>query len=201
MFAETETQTRRRRLLLAAGLAGSVVLLVAAGIVGWMSLRPSTRVDAAPIPIGEPLDAPATADILVFVSGAVAHPGLYRLAPGARVADAIAVAGGMTPDADPGRLPDLAARIHDGKQVNVPFVRTAGSSGVIAAKRLDLNTATVEQLRAVPGMPVGLPEAIVEARDMWGPFGSLTQLRTLLGLDTATLSALRPYLRVVARAP
>jgi competence protein ComEA len=201
MFAETETQRRRRRLLVATGLAASLLLLVAAGIVGWMSLRPSARVDAAPLPIGEPLDPPATADILVFVSGAVGHPGLYRLAPGARVADAIAAAGGMTPEADPGRLPDLAARIHDGKQVNVPFARTVGASGVISAKRLDVNTATVEQLRTVPGMPVGLPEAIVEAREMWGPFGSLTQLRTLLGLDTATLSALRPYLRVVARAP
>ncbi len=147
--------------------------------------------------LGEPLEAPAPAAALVYVSGAVAHPGLYRLSPSARVADAVAAAGGVTADADPGRMPDLAARVHDGRQVNVPFRRSgAAGSGATAAGRLDLNTATVEELRAVPGMPAGLPEAIVDARDLWGPFGSLSDLRTLLGVDPATVTALRPHLVV-----
>jgi competence protein ComEA len=144
----------------------------------------------------EPLEAAVPAAALVHVSGAVAHPGLYRLSPSARVADAVAAAGGITADADPGRLPDLAARVHDGRQVNVPFRRAGGAGAGSRAVRVDLNSATVDELRALPGMPDGLAEAIVEARDLWGPFGSVSDLRTLLGADPATVAALRPLVVV-----
>jgi len=173
---------------LAAGLLGG------AGFVGWVALRPAGSVAAAPMPIGQPLDPASAPEALVFVSGAVVHPGLYRLATGARVADAIAAAGGITHDADPGKLPNLAARVHDGRQVNVPFLRSTRGT---TAGRLDLNTAAVEELAAVPGMPLGLPEAIVDSRGSWGPFTSVSDLRTRLGVDAETLAGLRPYLKVV----
>jgi len=169
---------------LAGLLAAVAVLLHAGGGAGAVPV-------AAP---GEPLEAAAPAAALVHVSGAVAHPGLYRLSPSARVADAVAAAGGITADADPGRLPDLAARVHDGRQVNVPFHRPGAATG--RATRLDLNTATVDELRDLPGMPDGLAEAIVEARDRWGPFAAVSDLRTLLGVDPATVAALRPLLVV-----
>ncbi len=171
---------------LAALLAVAAVLLRAGGGQGAVPV-------AAPAALGEPLDVPAAAAALVHVSGAVTHPGLYRLSGGARVADAVAAAGGITADADPGRLPDLAAPVHDGRQVNVPFRRTTGSA---AGARLDLNTASVEELRALPAMPAGLAEAIVESRAEWGPFAGVSELRTRLGVDAATVAALRPHLVV-----
>jgi competence protein ComEA len=112
------------------------------------------------------------------------------------VADAVAAAGGITADADPGRLPDLAARVHDGRQVNVPFRRAGAAAAGLSSGRLDLNTATVDELSALPGMPAGLADAIVEARDLWGPFAAVSDLRTLLGVDAATVAALRPHLGV-----
>lgn len=147
---------------------------------------------------GVPAVDQSVIEVLVFVSGAVEHPGLYRLARDARVADAIAAAGGLTDAADPGRLPDLAAKVRDGRQVNVPFRRTAGTR--TAAAKIDINTASLDELRAIPGMPLGLPEAIVEARDAWGGFASLTELRTALGVDPAVVQLLRKYL-VVAVSP
>jgi competence protein ComEA len=174
-----------------AGLLAAGAVLLHAGGGG-----PGALPVAAPGAVGDPLEAPAPAAALVHVSGAVVHPGLYRLSPSARVADAVAAAGGITAEADPGRLPDLAARVHDGRQVNVPFRRAGAAGAGPASGRLDLNTAGVEELRALPGMPAGLAEAIVEARDLWGPFAGISDLRTVLGVDAATVAALRPHLSV-----
>ncbi|HVC41955.1 MAG TPA: helix-hairpin-helix domain-containing protein [Candidatus Saccharimonadales bacterium] len=174
-----------RRLALA--VAGAIVL---AGVAGWSLLH---QVSAAPpVPAGVTVAPPAPPTVLVFVSGAVAHPGLYELSPAARIADAIAAAGGVTTLADPGHLPNMAQRVNDGRQINVPFLK----SGTTAAK-LDINTAAQADLDAVPGMPPGLAAEIVQYRDEWGPFTSMSQLHSDLGVDSATVTGLEHYLRVV----
>jgi len=138
----------------------------------------------------------STPTLLVFVSGAVSHPGLYRLTASARVADALAAAGGTTSKADPGHLPNEAARLRDGHQVNVPFLHaTRGAS----AARLDINTAGIEELRAIPDMPLGLADAIVDVRTRWGAFTSIGELRDALGVDRATVTALSRELWVGPR--
>lgn len=178
----------------------AVAIAVLAGLLALVALLAHLGAAAGGAPpavtAGEPLEAPAPEAVLVHVSGAVARPGLYRLSPGARVADAVAAAGGVTSDADAGRLPDLAARVHDGRQVNVPFRRAGAGGGGVAMLRLDLNSATVDELRSVPGMPDGLAEAIVDSRDHWGAYTSLSELRLRLGVDAVTVAGLRPYLTV-----
>jgi competence protein ComEA len=172
---------------LALAIAGVLLLAAAAG---WSVLHQAAA--AAPVPVGETVDPPAPPTVLVFVSGAVAHPGLYELSPDARVADAIAAAGGVTTLADPGHLPNMAQRVNDGRQVNVPFMK----AGTTAAK-LDINTAAEADLDAVPGMPPGLAGEIVQYRDECGPFTSMSQLHADLGVDSATVTGLEHYLRVV----
>jgi competence protein ComEA len=167
--------------------------LVVAGAGGWYVLQQSPA--QTPVPVGDTVDPPAPPTVLVFVSGAVAHPGLYELSPDARVADAIAAAGGVTTLADPGHMPNMAERVHDGRQINVPFLK----SGTTAAK-LDINTAAEDELDAVPGMPPGLAGEIVAYRDEWGPFTSMSQLHSDLGVDSATAAGLEHYLRVVLPA-
>ena len=130
--------------------------------------------------------------LLVFVSGAVADPGLYELAIGARIADAIADAGGILPTADAGKLPDMAGILHDGHQVNVPFAR--GSSAATSVK-LDVNTASAIELEAIPGVTSDIAQAIVDARAAWGPFANLSDLRQAIGLDTATAALIGKHLR------
>jgi competence protein ComEA len=187
MLVNDNKQTRitPRRLVMA--LAGALALAVTAG---WVVTHQATA--AAPAPVGETVAPPAPPTVLVFVSGAVAHPGLYELSPDARVADAIAAAGGVTTLADPGHLPDMAQRVNDGRQINVPYMK----SGTTAAK-LDINTASGAELEAVPGMPTGLGGEIVQYRDEWGPFTSMSQLHADLGVDSATVTGLEHYLRVV----
>jgi len=194
MFASTERLGRvgRRQVF------GAVAALLAVGCAaGWVALHGASAAAPSLPPTVDAASAPAPATVLVFVSGAVVHPGLYELSPDARVADAIAAAGGMTRLADPGHLPNLAARVHDGRQVNVPYLKS--TSG--AAAKLDINTAAEDELAAVPGMPPGLAAEIVQQRDQWGPFTSISQLRTDLGVDAATVTGLGHYLRVVPPPP
>lgn len=174
-----------RRIVLAIAAA-----LALSGAAGWVAVHQGAT--PAPVPAGETVDPPAPSTVLVFVSGAVAHPGLYELSPDARVADALAAAGGISDLADPGHLPNMAERVHDGRQINVPFLKT----GTTAAK-LDVNTAAEDELDSVPGMPPGLAAEIVAYRGEWGPFTTMSQLHADLGVDSATVTGLEHYLRVV----
>lgn len=141
----------RRALILA------LPLLLAAGAAGAAYVYSSATAVAAPPPAAVAnLALPAPAGLLVDVIGAVNHPGLYRMARGDRVYDAIAAAGGLTEDADPTRLPDLAGRLKDGEQIKVPFLKSTPGSVVIT--RTNLNTATVEELEVVPGFTQALAE-------------------------------------------
>jgi competence protein ComEA len=182
-------------------VAGAGLGLLGAGFMLW-------RVGASPSPAetvaadamaaragrqGLPGTTSSTRMVLVHLSGAVASPGLYRLASGLWVGDAIAAAGGLLPDADPDRLPNLASRLTDGKQIKVARLK-AGSNR--AAPKVDINSADLAQLEAVPGIDPALAQAIIDYRENYGPFAStsVTELKTALGLDRATLSAIRKYL-------
>lgn len=155
-----------------------------------------------------PSSESAAEQIVVHVSGAVVRPGLLHLPADARVAAALEAAGGTTPDADLDRL-NLAARIADGERLHVPrrgevvheeLLRsgpdTGGSAAVgTRAPPVDLNTATVEQLDALPGIGPATAQAIVDHRARHGPFRSVAQLLQVKGIGEAKLAALRPRVR------
>lgn len=133
--------------------------------------------------------------VLVYVSGAVARPGLYRLRSGLRVFDALVEAGGILPDADLDRLPNLAGKLSDGKQVKVPrrSARSgAGAKSTIA--KVDINSAGEEELGVVPGIDSALAREIVDYRARYGPFASVNEMGTALGIDRTTMAGLRKYL-------
>ncbi len=177
---------------------GAVAVVVAIGFLGWRLSSSASAESVAGEAIaaqgGVPADTGTTSAkmLVVYVSGAVAHPGTYRLAPGLRVGDALAAAGGVTPDADPNRMPNVAAKLTDGKQIKVPRKGASGS----AASKLDINTASEAQLMLVPGMPANLAHEIVAFRTRYGPYSSVTDLKTVLSIDAATLAAIRRYLTV-----
>lgn len=183
---------------------GALTLLAGGGLVLWrVAAAPTSAETVAAEAARARGHSAAAADatvvskvklLVVYVSGAVARPGLYQLPRGSRVADAIDAAGGVLADADPARLPNLAGRLTDGKQLKV--VRRGASSA--AASKADINSASVAELLVVPGMERQVAEAIVQEREGYGPFNTLTELHTLLGLDTQVVAALRPFLKVVA---
>jgi competence protein ComEA len=131
--------------------------------------------------------------LLVDVSGAVAHPGLYRVTRGERTDAAIAAAGGLTSTADQGRLPNMAAVLKDGQQVRVPAVGSGGRGGGGAA-RVSLSSASAEQLAGVPGFTPELVRATIEYRTQYGGFVSTRELMNLLGMSPADYARAKSHL-------
>jgi competence protein ComEA len=174
-------------------------------------------VSATPVPSGSE-SAQAAVSLVVSVVGLVATPGVVTLAPGARVADAVAAAGGVLDGSDEAGL-NLARRLADGEQVvvgmsappNGPAVlgssvtggapdpgAPADSSGAPQSPDtpLDLNTATAAQLDELPGVGPVTAAAIIAWRDQNGAFRSVDQLGDVDGIGPARLEKLRELVRV-----
>lgn len=171
-----------------------------------------TSADAASGVDGDALAADGAA-VVVDVKGAVRRPGVYRLATGARVLDAVERAGGLSGRADR-RGVNLAARVTDGGEVIVPrrgergvntVPGTAGgtSAGSAAATpsaapgeplALDINTATAQELELLDGVGPATAAKIVAYREQAGGFRSIEELDAVSGIGEAKLAAIRAQL-------
>jgi competence protein ComEA len=184
-----------RRQLVVGGLAALVLLILA----GRLLLRPgaSASVRIPPPVVPSTTTAAAAPGLVVDVVGAVRRPGLYRLSEGARVADAVERAGGASRRAQLD-LVNLAAPISDGEQIVVPrrgAVAAVGGGGGGApgapAGPVHLNTATLEQLDALPGVGPVTAQKILDYRQEHGAFASVDELDAIPGIGPARLEQLR----------
>lgn len=174
-------------------LAGVAVLVVVV-FFGVPRLAHRGASGAAVPPLRAPrVDHAAKAKLVVDVAGAVRRPGLYRLASGARVADALAAAGGATPRANVDAV-NLAAPLADGLQVVVPLRGAPGASSSSAPSStapVDLNSASVEQLDALPGIGPSTAQKIVDYRQAHGAFHSLEELDAVPGIGAGRIAQLK----------
>jgi len=175
-------------------LALALPVLVGAGAVaGAYVYSASARAAALQTSVASSgsLSLPPPAGLLIDVTGAVVRPGLYRLQRGDRVYDAIAAAGGMTEDADPTRLPNLAGRLKDGQQVNVPLVKGAVGGSIT---RVSLNAATLDELEVTAGFTPSFAALVIDYRVNYGGFESLRELVEVLGMSESDYLVARRYL-------
>lgn len=194
-----------------------VAALVAAVAVGgwsWLSRPAVEPVDpGAAVPVTAPADPTAVqadvaapppttpAVVVVAVVGQVVTPGLVTLPVGSRVADAVAAAGGLLPEADPAGF-NAAALLSDGQQVAVGVPGAvaapvaAGGAGGPAGGPVDLNAATVADLDALPGIGPVLAQRIVDHRTANGPFASVEQLDDVSGIGPALYGEVSPLVTV-----
>jgi competence protein ComEA len=178
-----------------AAVAAAAVLLT--GFVVWRG-RPRSVDAPAPVAPVVASATPAVALLVVDVAGDVRHPGLVRLPAGSRVADALRAAGGVLPGATTEGL-NLARKLVDGEQVLVGAPAAAARPGEAPASAggpLDLNTATADQLDALPGIGPVLADRIVEWRTAHGPFATVDQLREVSGIGARKFESLRELLTV-----
>jgi competence protein ComEA len=187
----------RRRALAGVVLLAAVLVLAGRYLAGaGASSGPVASPPAQPLEAVEAAGAPR---VVVHVVGAVRRPGLYRLREGSRIADAVARAGGATRRADVS-LVNLAAPVADGAQVVVPKrappAAAAGgaapaAAGGAAAGPVHLNTATLEELDALPGIGPATAQKILDFRDEHGAFTSVDELDAVPGIGPARLEQLR----------
>jgi competence protein ComEA len=214
-----------RRAALAVG-AAVLVAAVLTGLWVLAERPRSVSVASAPVavpgassPLGSAQPAPApsavssaapsssAALVVVDVAGKVRHPGLYRLWAGARVEDAIKAAGGPLVGVNLISL-NLAAKLVDGQQVLVGVRGGAGAAPIgvggpassatsaTAPGPVDLNSATLEQLEALPGVGPVLGQNILDWRSAHGSFSSIDQLNDVTGIGEVKFAALRSLVTV-----
>ncbi len=188
-------------------LAGLIVIVVAvlAGAGLWYTRSLPKPIQVAVTPSASPVpDAsasvaatPATALLIVDVTGWVRKPGVYQFEGGARVIDAVERAGGARDAADLTLL-NLAAPLTDGQQILVPKEGQATAPGTVPGTvpgstggQVNINTADPTALETLNGVGEVLAAAIVAYRDEHGPFTSVDQLEEVPGIGPSTLEELR----------
>lgn len=200
--------------------AGAVVIAALAAILRAPHPAPLAASlpvrDAAP----QPERRPAATELVVYVAGQVAQPGVYTLPPGARVDRALRAAGGASKGADLTAV-NLAEPLSDGEKVVVPaqgepgsaIAASTGSTGrsrhasrrsgaprrgrrhkAPPAAPVDLNAADATQLEELPGIGPSLAERIVAYRQLNGPFHTFDDLLDVAGMTDRRLDAISPFL-------
>ena len=208
-------------------VAGLFVVLVAAFAVFRDAPTPAPAPPLAVVAPGamdsdaaSPPESVVEAELVVSVVGLVTQPGLVRLQPGSRIADAVAAAGGSVEGGDLLAL-NMAARVADGDQIVVGVVPpqpapllsgtsstqtttldSAVSSGsgypgaAAAGGTVDLNAATVAELDALPGVGPVTATSIVSWREINGPFISVDQLAEVDGIGPGRLAKIRDLVHI-----
>ncbi len=206
-------------------IARSIVVVALLALGAFILWHPAPRpalVASASLANAQPSFAPmgerprrvapaANDDVVVYVAGAVRRPGLYHVRAGDRVANAVALAGGLRAAADAAGV-NLAQRAQDGDEIDVPVVgelpsshRSRGAKGAHrrgrhhgatpAAESVDVNRADAAQLALVPGIGRAVAARIVDLRAREGSFTTLDELLDVAGMTSARLERARPYLQ------
>jgi competence protein ComEA len=186
--------------------------VVAIGIAVWRFWpAPAVEVETAQPAITAaetqptaPAESVEATRVVVHVAGAVLRPGVYTLEPGARVADAVALAGGLLGSADAAAV-NLARILADGEQVYFPVqgesapsaggaggpasAGGAGSAGTVDGK-VDINHADAATLETLPGIGPATAQKIIDEREANGPYASVEDLMRVAGIGEKRVAAL-----------
>ncbi len=175
-------------------IVGLAALLAAAAV--YIAIDQSREPDALVIRPGALTPAPG-GPIEVYITGAIAQPGVYEMTDGERVVDLLYKAGGPAPNANLEAI-NLAKRLYDEDQVVVPRIgETVSGVAGVASVIVNINTATAEELDTVlPGIGEVYSQRIVESRTTIGLFTSTKELLERELIPQATYDGIRDMITV-----
>lgn len=192
-FDEWKEKWESWSLLVKGAVIGGVLLLLV-GVGGLFSKKEEAVEDVTVVEttaLAEKTEVSTTQEAVIFVDikGAVKNPGVYQMKAGDRVKDALDAAGGLTDEADSQKV-NLAQRVEDQMVIVVPKVGEevteipAGVTSKEAAKdgKVNINTATVEELKTLKGVGEKKAEAIIEYRKKNGSFQTKEDLMKVRGI-------------------
>ena len=155
--------------------------------------------------VKEEKEEPVEQDLItVDVKGAVKSPGIYDLPVGSRVNDAVQKAGGLIEQADSKSL-NLAQKVSDEALVYVPTkgeesasekTGSGAPSSTSKEKKVNLNKASLEELKQVKGLGGKRAQDIIDHRESNGKFKSVDELKKVSGIGTKTIEKLKDYVTV-----
>lgn len=138
--------------------------------------------------------------VCVHICGSVVSPGVYYLNEGARVHEAVEMAGGLGEGAAPETV-NLAEQVKDGEQIYIPSKQdledgvvsriTAYSDGLV-----DINTASLDELKELPGIGDIKAEAIISYRDEMGGFTSVEEVMNVAGIKDSSYDRIKDLIKV-----
>ena len=192
-FDEWKEKWESWSLLAKAAVIGGI-LLILVGVGGLFSKKEESVEETTVVEttvLAEKTEASTTQETVIFVDikGAVKNPGVYQMKVGDRVKDALDAAGGLTAEADSQKV-NLAQRVEDQMVIVVPKVGEeaeeipAGETRKEATKegKVNINTATVEELKTLKGVGEKKAEAIIEYRKKNGSFQTKEDLMKVRGI-------------------
>lgn len=134
----------------------------------------------------------AHSNVYVYITGAIRKPGVYALSADSRTFDVILAAGDCLPYADRDNI-NMSEQVQDGQHIHIPYnydsnipVGTGSAAGLI-----NLNTATEEQLKTLPGVGSSTAKAIIEYRETETMFGATEDLEKVKGIGPAKFAKLK----------
>ena len=141
--------------------------------------------------------------LYVYVCGQVQNPGVYTLPEGSRVYDAFILAGGFTESAATDYW-NQARLLKDGEMIYVPDKEEAkdrpmdgeGSSKTDGSDKVNINTASKEELMTLPGIGETKALAILAYRQEHGPFSELEELKKVEGIKEAVFAKIKVYIEI-----
>ena len=186
----------------------AVLCFVAAGVLfSYLSKKPPAEAETASAAMEseavseEESTFETQAKVCVHVCGSVQHPGVYYLEDGARIHEAVEMAGGLTEDAA-GDVINLAEVISDGEKIYIPSQEEAKAGYTPEEKTqkddglVNINTASLEELKKLPGIGDIKAEAIIKYREESGSFNSIEDIRNVSGIKDSSYEQIKDLIKV-----
>ena len=182
------------------GIAAAALAAVAIAVIAF---TPAPRPATTATPAGKVADASGPAEIVVYVTGEVVNPGVYRLTAGQRLDAAITLAGGPTGQADLSRLnlaayaAAVAGAVPDAQPPAPGTAATAAAAP--CASPVDINSATADCLETLPGIGSVRAESIVAHREQAGPFATAAGIVAVPGIGDGIYRRIAGLITVTPR--